>query len=224
MMCQAFANQVAIAIQNAQLYTRAHDIAALEERNRLARELHNSVAQALFSISLFADASRMALKTKRLEVVTEHLDELAQLSREALADMRLLIFELRPPVLEESGLVAALQTRLDSVKSRAGFKTHLQAEGEVSLGAEQEGELYRIAQEALNNVLKHAHANQVKVTLNGEAGGFGMMIEDNGVGFDLGTAEQAGGQGLRGIRERVEKIGARCMIESAPGKAPSSGL
>ena len=102
-LSQAYANQVAIAIHNAQLYEQARDIAALEERNRLARELHDSVAQALYSISLFTDATRMALETNKLEVVKQHLGELVELSREAMSDMRLLIFELRPPVLEKTG-------------------------------------------------------------------------------------------------------------------------
>ena len=212
-----FSTDIAQIMENARLFEQAKLLIATEERNRLARELHNSVAQALFSISLYSDASRRALTTNRLEAVRENLDELAQLSREALADMRLLIFELRPPVLEESGLVAALQARLDSVESRAGFHTHLEIEGEFQLTQAQEGELYRIAQEALNNVLKHAHAEHVMVTLKGEPGRFRMTIEDNGVGFDLRTAEQAGGQGLRSIRERAEKIGAAVFIEPKTG-------
>jgi signal transduction histidine kinase len=182
-------------MENARLFEQAKLLIATEERNRLARELHDSVAQALFSISLYSDASRRALTTNRLEAVRENLDELTQLSREALADMRLLIFELRPPVIEESGLVAALQTRLDSVESRAGFHTHLEMEGEFQLTQEQESELYRIAQEALNNVLKHAHAEHVVVTLKGEPGRFRMSIEDNGVGFDLKRPSRLAGRG-----------------------------
>jgi PAS domain S-box-containing protein len=215
---QAYANQVAIAIQNAQLYKRARDIAALEERNRLARELHDSVAQALYSISLFTDATRMALETNRLDVVNNHLVDLVELSREAMSDMRLMIFELRPPIIEREGLAVALQSRLDSVETRAGFQAVFKSEGEINLSPDEEGELYRIAQEALNNVIKHAHANQVKVMLNGEDGIVQLMIEDDGVGFDLETAEQAGGQGIRNIRERAETLGATCLIESAPNQ------
>jgi signal transduction histidine kinase len=214
---QAYANQVAVAIHNAQLYQQAGSLATLEERNRMARELHDSVAQALYSISLFTDAMRRALETNRLEVAKQHLEDLVEVSKEAMADMRLMIFELRPPILEKVGLVAALQSRLDSVESRAGFQAIFQADGEFHFTSEQEGELYRIAQEALNNVIKHAQAGWVKVQLAVEPGIFRMTIEDNGVGFDLTTAEQAGGQGLRNIRERSNRLGAVCRIESTPG-------
>ena len=217
-LSQAYANQVAIAIQNAQLYKRARTIAALEERNRLARELHDSVAQALYSISLFTDATRLALEMNKLDVVSNHLGELVELSREAMSDMRLMIYELRPPIIEREGLVAALQSRLDSVEARAGFQAIFKSEGEVNLSAEEEGELYRIAQEALNNVIKHAHAKLVRVLLSGEDGSVYLTIEDDGVGFDPDTAEQGGGQGIRNIRERAEKLGATYQILSAPNQ------
>jgi PAS domain S-box-containing protein len=217
-LARAYANQVAIAIHNAQLYEKEHEIAALEERNRLARELHDSVAQALYSISLFTDATRMALETNKLGVVKAHLEELVGLSREAMSNMRLMIYEMRPPLLEKAGLAASLQSRLDAVETRAGFQTSFRMEGEVLLSQEQENELYRIAQEALNNVLKHARADRVEVQLIRMAGKFKMVIEDNGVGFDFDTAKQAGGQGLRNIQERAEGIGAACWIESAEGQ------
>jgi signal transduction histidine kinase len=215
---QAYANQVAIAIHNAQLYRQAGDNAALEERNRLARELHDSVAQALYSISLFIDATRMALKTNKPHVVESHLEELTQLSREAMSDMRLLIFELRPPLLEKVGLVAALHSRIDAVENRAGFEASFHSEGTFHLTSEQESELYRIAQEALNNVIKHAQANQVKVQLLGEENCVRLIIEDDGIGFDVQIAESGGGQGFRNIHERAARIGASCQFQSAPGK------
>jgi signal transduction histidine kinase len=217
-LASLFANQVAIALQNAQLYKRAQDIAALDERNRLARELHDSVAQALYSINLFTDASLMAWETNKRDVVKEHLGELADLSRQAMADMRLLIFELRPPALEEVGLVAALQSRLNAVETRTGMQADIQSEGALHLSPEEEDQLYRITQEALNNVIKHAHANQVKVELTGESGCIRLVIEDDGVGFDPVVGSQEGGHGIRNIRERAEKIGARCWVESAPGQ------
>ncbi len=217
-LSQVYANQVAIAIQNAQLYKRARTIAALEERNRLARELHDSVAQALYSISLFTDATRLALEMNKLDVVSNHLEDLVELSREAMSDMRLMIYELRPPIIEREGLAAALQSRLDSVEARAGFQAIFKSEGEVNLSADEEGELYRIAQEALNNVIKHAHAKLVRVLLSGEDSFVYLTIEDDGVGFDPVTAEQGGGQGIRNIRERAEKLGATCQIVSTPNQ------
>ena len=215
---QAYANQVAVAIHNAQLYKQAGDNAALEERNRLARELHDSVAQALYSISLFIDATRMALKTNKPQVVESHLEELTLLSREAMSDMRLLIFELRPPILERVGLIAALQSRLDAVETRAGFQASFHSEGALRLSPKQEGELYRIAQEALNNVIKHAQASQVKVQIIAEEKCVRITIVDDGIGFDPEIAESGGGQGFRNMRERATAIGARFSFESSPGK------
>ncbi len=217
-MSQAYANQVAIAIHNAQLYRQAMDNAALEERNRLARELHDSVAQALYSISLFIDATRMALKTNKPQVVESHLEELTQLSREAMSDMRLMIFELRPPILEKIGLVAALQNRLESVEARAGFQASFETTGTIHLSTDEEIELYRIAQESLNNVIKHAQAETVKITIHGEDGSVRMTIEDDGLGFDPVIEASAGGQGFRNMHERAAHIGARCMIESIRGQ------
>jgi signal transduction histidine kinase len=176
------------------------------------------VAQALYSINLFTDATLMAWETNKPEVVEANLGELADLSRQAMADMRLLIFELRPPALEEVGLVAALQSRLNAVETRTGMQAVIDFEGTFHLSAEEEDQLYRITQEALNNVIKHAHANQVKVQLTGEAGCVRLTIEDDGIGFDAVVGGQAGGHGIRNIHERAEKIGARCWIDSAPGQ------
>jgi len=216
-LSQTYANQVSIAIHNAQLYKQARDNAAVEERNRLARELHDSVAQALYSISLFIDATRMALKTNKPQVVENHLEELTQLAKEAMSDMRLMIFELRPPILERIGLVAALQSRLDSVEARAGFQASFYSDGAIHLPPEKESELYRISQEALNNVIKHAQANRVSVQLIGENGCVRLIIEDDGIGFDPSNAEHEGGQGFRNMRERATQIGANCAFESVPG-------
>ena len=217
-LCQAYANQVAIAIHNAQLYKQAGNNAALEERNRLARDLHDSVAQALYSISLFIDATRMALHTDKPEVVDEHLKELTQLSREAMSDMRLMIFELRPPDLEKVGLAGILQNRIESVEARSGFQASFHTEGEIQLSLEQQTELYRIAQEALHNVAKHAQANRVTISLVGEADCVRLAIEDDGIGFDPVKVEQRGGQGLRNMQERAARIGASFSFKSGPGQ------
>ncbi len=211
---QAYANQVAIAIHNAQLYKQAGDNAALEERNRLARELHDSVAQALYSISLFVDATRMALKTNRPQVVESHLEELTLLSREAMSDMRLMIFELRPPILEQVGLIAALQCRLDPSKPGQAFRQAFTRKGRSVSLPQQESELYRIVQEALNNVIKHAQAHQVAVRVIAEERHVRIIIEDDGVGFDLRSpkteADRASGICVSGR----PRLGASCKFES----------
>jgi signal transduction histidine kinase len=213
-----FSTDIAQLIEDARLFEQAKLLVATEERNRLARELHDSVAQTLYSISLFIDATRLALKTNKTTVVESHLEELSQLSREAMSDMRLLIFELRPPILEKSGLAAALQSRLESVEAKAGFETSFETNGSIRLSSAQESEFYRIAQEALNNVIKHAQADRVAVRLIGEPGFVRMTIEDDGVGFDPASAEHGGGQGFRNMHERAANIGARCLFESVPGQ------
>ena len=214
----SFSIDIAQLIEDARLFEQSKLLVAADERNRLARELHDSVAQTLYSISLFIDATRLALKTNKPKVVESHLEDLNQLSREAMTDMRLLIFELRPPILEKSGLAAALQSRLESVEAKAGFETRFETGGTFHLLPTQESELYRIAQEALNNVIKHAQAKRVTIYLVQESGCVRMTIEDDGVGFDPSTAEHGGGQGFRNMRERSANIGARCSFESIAGQ------
>jgi signal transduction histidine kinase len=209
---------IAQVMENARLIEQAKLSVAEGERSRIARELHDSVAQALYAVSLYADAIRMALQANKPQGITSNLEELIQSARDAMADMRLLIFQLRPPILDEDGLMAALQSRLDSVEARAGFKTRFRAEGELDLSSDQETELYWIAQEILNNVIKHAHAKVVQVELSGAEGCVRLAIEDDGVGFDPELAEQSGGYGLQNIRERAEKIGAKSTISSIPGR------
>ena len=223
-MAQMFANHAAIAIQNAQLYSKAQASAVLEERNRLARELHDSVAQALYSISLYANATRKALVANKMDVVDSHLKELQRTSSEAVADMRLLIFELRPPVLDEEGLVEAIRTRLESVEARSGIQVSLQVDGELSLSKPIETELYRVIQEALNNILKHAHATLVDVKIKSKRKRIYLTIQDNGKGFDPSGIEKGGGYGFRNIRERIHSIGGTFILETSPGQGTSMSI
>ena len=132
--------------------------------------------------------------------------------------MRLLIFELRPPVLEEEGLAAALQERLQSVEGRVGVATSLAVEGDGRLSPTVEAELDRITQEALNNALKHAQAHQIAVQLRQDEQIVALEIVDDGIGFDLGTAWSRGGLGLRGMAERAARLGGQLAIDSRPGK------
>ncbi len=224
-LAQAFANQAAIAMHNAELYQQAQTTAVADERSRIARELHDSVTQAIYGVTLYADATRLALKDGELDIVAENLNELRAMAREAMLDMRLLIFELRPPVLEEEGLVIALQTRLEAVEARSGVHAHFYTSGERRLPLPLETELYRIAQEALTNVVKHARAKQVTISLHFDKTQVCLEIEDDGVGFEtavstsLGTSvDHSGGMGLRGIQERVEKINGDLLVQSTPGQ------
>ena len=210
------ARQAAVAIENARLHERAQQAAVVEERQRLSRELHDSVTQALYGISLYAEAAGRALTDGDIQPVASNLQEIRDTTQEALAEMRLLLFELRPPLLQERGLAAALRARLQGVETRAGLVTQFDCESEERLAPEKEQELYRIAQEALNNVLKHAHATRVDVRLAIAKGDATLEISDDGVGFE-GSLSGGYGFGLRGMHERVERLGGTLRIDTSPG-------
>lgn len=206
-----------LALENARLISAAHDKAVMEERERLARDLHDSVTQALYGITLHAQAAWRLLAAGEVGGVGESLHALQETAQEALDEMRLLIFELRPPMLEQVGLVAALQARLNAVEGRAGLQTRLIADSLGDLPSQIEQTLYRIAQEALNNALKHAHAQHIVVQLRRTERGVMLEISDDGDGFDPVTAGDNGGLGLRGIAERVAQCGGQLTLRSAAG-------
>jgi two-component system sensor histidine kinase DegS len=131
--------------------------------------------------------------------------------------MRLLLYELRPPLLEEHGLAAALHARLQAVEARAGLEVDFACAGEERLEPNREQELYRVAQEALNNVVKHAQATRVRVRLDLSAERTVLEINDDGVGFEPALGG-GGGYGLQGMRERVERLGGTLEQQSAPGR------
>ena len=213
-----FADQAAIAIENGRLIQEVEQIAVMEERNRLARDLHDSVTQSLYGVSLYAEAAARRLDSEDYPGVAEYLRELRKTALDALKEMRLLIFELRPPLLDKEGLEAALQARLDAVEGRAGLKTELRVNMDDRLPAKIEDGLYRIAQEALNNVLKHAQAHHVMVMLEAHQGMAVLQISDDGMGFNVERAEESGGVGIKGMRERVQSIGGALEITSRPDK------
>jgi signal transduction histidine kinase/ligand-binding sensor domain-containing protein len=199
------------------LRQREREKAVAEERNRLARELHDSVTQSLYGVTLYADAAAGHLALGHMDRAAEHLQELQDTAQEALAEMRLLVFELRPPILEE-GLVAALQARLQAVEGRVGLKTEFRVDGEGRLLPKIEEGLYRIAQEALNNALKHAYAGNISVYLRQAGETVTLEVADDGVGFDPTTARERGGLGLSAMEERAAELGATLTIRSTPGE------
>lgn len=213
-----FADQASIIIEHARLQQRAEQVAVLEERQHLARELHDSVTQALYSVTLYADAARMAFTAKKWEALDRNLQEVRKMAREAMYDMRLLVFELHPFLLEKEGLASALRARLAAVEGRAGLKTEVLVEGERRLPIEIEEGIYRIAQEGLNNVVKHAKATEVRVRIQYGEDTIWLEMIDDGVGFDIQTANESGGMGLTGIRERVQQLGGNLEVESNTGK------
>jgi signal transduction histidine kinase len=211
----AFADQVALAIENARLHARAREAATLEERQRLARELHDAVTQTLFSASLIADVLPRIWDRDAAEARLR-LDELRQLTRGALAEMRTLLLELRPDALLEVGLGDLLRQLVESFSGRARVRTILSVEGQRGIPPEVQVTFYRIAQEALNNVAKHSGARTAEVTLNQTAESVELAVADDGRGFVVGDAP-GGHFGLRIMRERAAGANASVEVSSRPG-------
>jgi signal transduction histidine kinase len=210
-------NQVAIAIENARLFEKAQNLATLEERHRIARELHDSVSQLLYGITLFCTATNRAIRSENFAQVARNLDEIKENALQALQEMRLLILELDPPLLQREGLVAALQASLELIENRTGLETELKTGGVNRLPRAVETELYRIAMEALNNLVRYARAKKIMVDLGILYDRVCMEICDNGVGFDLAQARNSGGMGLHNMEQRARQIGGCLEISSAPG-------
>lgn len=215
---RAFADQGAIAIEHARLVEQHERIAVLEERQKLARELHDSATQSLYGVTMYAEAAARLLESDEHRKAAGYLRELRVTAIEALKEMRLLIHELRPPVLEEEGLVSALEGRLMAVERRAGMETSFSSGGIERLPEEIEAELYGFANEALNNILKHAKAARVSLELRRSGDGVILEIADDGVGFDLESGRRGGGLGLRGMEERAARLNSRLTIQTGPGE------
>jgi len=194
------------------------EAAVMEERSRLARELHDSVSQSLYSLTLFAETGRQLVEKGDLENLRICFAEIVSSSQVILKEMRLLMFDLRPAALEEEGLLGALRKRLDSVEQRSGVKSELIVTGEEKLSAVMEEGLYRIAQEALNNSLKYSSAQNVMIKINISGEMIEMEVIDDGVGFEDKTILDKGGMGLTNMQERAAKLGGTLNISSTPGK------
>ncbi len=192
--------------------------AVAAERNRLARELHDSVTQSLYSLTLLAVAGQRMIQAEDLQQIAGNQARLGEIAQQALQEMRLLVYELRPLALESEGLIGALEQRLETVERRAGIQARVLVEGDVELAPDLEEELYRIAQEALNNELKHAGASQVVLSVRVAEGSVGLEVADDGHGFDLAEVQDKGGLGLISMQERADKIGGQLTIHSAPGE------
>jgi PAS domain S-box-containing protein len=199
-----------------ELRRQAGELAAGEERAHLARELHDSVTQALFSMTLVSRSVEMLLE-KDPAAARDQLIQLRELQKEALAEMRALIFELRPGNLEQDGLVRALKTHASALQGRLGLPIVVESDLTDRLPLPAEEVLYRIAQEALHNVVKHAAAHRVRVDVRREAGGVRLRVEDDGKGFDPARVPD-GHLGLAGMRARSERVGAEFTVDSTPGQ------
>lgn len=197
------------------LRRQAVDLAASAERAHLARELHDSVTQALFSMTLVSRSIEMQMRSDP-EAALARLGDLRELQREALAEMRSLIFELRPGSIERDGLEQALRTHVAALESRVGLPIVVDADLPERLPIAVEETLYRVAQEALHNVVKHASATQVRLSVGRTARDAWLTVEDDGQGFDP-AALPPDRLGLTGMQARAERAGGQFAVRSTPG-------
>jgi len=198
------------------LSQQAQELAALQERQRLARELHDSVSQALYGISLGAHTAREALDSDPGEAIAP-LEYVLGLAEAGLAEMRALIFELRPESLATEGVIAALTKQVNVLRTRYKLTVDAQLGEEPDLSLEGKQALYRIAQEALHNIVKHARASTVRLRLTRQDDEFVLEVRDDGRGFDL-TEPFPGHLGLHSMQERAACLGGICSLESAPAQ------
>ncbi|MGW2331722.1 GAF domain-containing sensor histidine kinase [Streptomyces sp. NPDC001700] len=212
------AQHAAIALTNARLYERSRELTIAGERARLAHELHDAVAQKLFSLRLTAQAAA-ALVDRDPARAKEELQQVGALAAEAADELRSAVVELRPAALDEDGLVATLRTQVQVLDRAHTARVTFEACGVRALPAAQEEALLRVAQEALHNALRHAEAGQVGVTLARHGQGALLRVSDDGRGFDPSAVRQAGRHlGLVSMRDRASGVGGGLTVESAPGK------
>jgi signal transduction histidine kinase len=218
-LIELLASHAAIAITNARLYERSRELSILEERNRLALELHDAVSQKLFSLVLTAESAETLLE-RDSEAARAQIERLKTLSREALDELRSLILELRPPDLDRDGLCGALRKHVEALRQLHGVEVELSIDDAVSAGGDgRDQEVFRIAQEALQNALRHARAKHVQVRLARHNGGLALEVRDDGVGFQPDDPELRSRRlGLTSMEERADRLGGRLEIHSAPGQ------
>ncbi len=208
-----FADQVALAIENAHLFEETEETAVAEERDRLARDLHDAVTQTLFSTSLIAEVLPV-IWDKDPGQGRERLEEIRTLTRGALAEMRSLLMELRPTALEETGLSDLIHQLREAFVGRTGIPVEVEISGEdCAFPTDVKVTIYRVIQEALNNIAKHARAETCRISLTCREAGFTLKVVDDGQGFDPGNAAPDS-LGLGIMRDRAQGIGARLAIES----------
>ena len=217
-LIELLAAHAAIAITNARLYERSRELTILSERNRLALELHDVVSQKLFSLILSAEAAATLIDrdTRAAHAQVQRLQELA---REALEELRSLILGLRPPELEHDGLAGALRKEVGMLERLHDVEIELRLDGSAEAGHERDGDVLRIAQEAIHNALRHSGAGHIAVALGRSSGGIVVEVSDDGSGFDPDDPElRSRHLGLTSIEERAAELGARLQIRSAPGR------
>jgi signal transduction histidine kinase len=223
-MVTSAAKVLGLAVENSQYRKQAEDAVILKERQRLGRNLHDSVSQSLYALVISADVSEKLLRIKDYPGLRLQLQDLGKVALQGLKEMRLMLYEFRPTSLEPGGLVRALENRLKTVERRAGIDATFSAVGNIDLPPQLEQEIYQIAIEGLNNSLKHAEASVITVSLRKEAENITLEIRDNGLGFDPSTPRTTVGMGLDSMRERAHILGGELFVTSVPGNGTSVRL
>jgi signal transduction histidine kinase len=217
-LIELFAAHAAVAIATARLHERSRELGVVEERNRLARDLHDAVSQTLFSLTLTAEAAAELLDRDPAAARAE-LDEVRRLAAEARAEMRSLVFQLRPADLEADGLAATLRKHVEVLDRVHPARVELQVQGDAEPPARVQRELYRIAQEALQNALKHSGAGRIAVDLTLAPGATVLAVADDGAGFDpADPGVRSQHLGLTVMQERARAVRGRLELRSAPGQ------
>jgi signal transduction histidine kinase len=217
-LAEMFAHQAALAIENARLRARLEQAAVAAERHRIARDLHDSVTQTLFSANLIAEVLPRLWERDPAEA-RRRMEEMRQLTRGALAEMRMLLLELRPATLSIVPLGDLLKQLADAAGGRSCIPVTVTMDGDdAHLPLQAHNTLYRIAQEALNNIAKHSGATHAEVSLDCDGNRIEMKIIDNGKGFDSTALGSSDHLGLNIMRERAQEIGAELKVESEPGR------
>jgi signal transduction histidine kinase len=223
-LIEMLAVHAALAIEKTRLYERSRELSIIEERNRLARELHDSVTQKLFGVTLTAESASTVIERDPNEA-KQQLERLQQLAREAMAELRSLIFELRPPEVESEGLATALRKHVDVLQRIHGDAVELTLDGDAAPSATGDAEVLRIAQEALQNALRHARAAHVDVRLQAHDGHLRLAVTDDGIGFDPADPTlRSQHLGLTSMEERARALGGRLTIASQPGEGTTVTL
>ncbi|NPV87192.1 MAG: PAS domain S-box protein [Anaerolineae bacterium] len=213
----SIADHLGLIVENARLHRQAQLAAVLEERARMARDLHDSATQTLFSAAIFADTCLALAKSDNRDQLQHYLQRLTLATHQTLREMRLMLYQLRPASMQHKGLAEALQERLETIERRAGIEVKFFFSRRLRLNPQTEEALYWIANEALNNATRHSAATQMEVSVRRRAGCAVLQVSDNGNGFDP-AAPKRGGMGLISMRQRAEKAGGVIEITSAPRK------
>jgi signal transduction histidine kinase len=212
------AAHAAIAIENARLHERSRELSIVEERNRLARELHDNVTQRLFGVALAVESAGTLLE-RDAAAAADELERVRELARGAMEELRAVVFELRPASLEAEGLATVLRKHVDVLRRVSGRPIELSVADPPRLSGASAAQVFRIAQEALQNALRHADAEHIEVRLEGADGGLVLSVADDGRGFDPARRAVRGRRlGLTSMEERAEELGGRLDIESAEGE------